>query len=136
MKKGAVGILVLIGLVVATVLTSRETRSMRPSSSGAAHVRLIRSQSYCQEQHGDAGLLVWTTIWNPGSVPTKVSILPTWNDSVMALSSGTVPAHSRRHLWEKFAEDALKRDLLECSVQIDAGHGLGRPVALSLAPPD
>jgi hypothetical protein len=116
MKKGVVGILVLLGLVVAIVLTSRETRSSRPSVVGSAHVRFLA--------------------WNVGSVAARVSILPILNDSVMALSTGSVPAHSLRHLWAQFGDEAPKRDLLECTIQIDAGHGLGRPVPLSVAPPD
>jgi hypothetical protein len=136
MKKSVVAIFVLVGLVVAIVFTSRETRSPRPSALGLARLRFLASQSYCQERPGDGGLLVRATFWNLGSLAARVSILPIWNDSLMARSSGTVPAHSLRHLWAKFGDDGLKRDLLECSVQIDAGRGLGRPVALSIAPPD
>jgi hypothetical protein len=64
-----------------------------------------------------------------------VSILPIWNNSAMALSSGTVPA-TRCAICGRSSATTRLSDLLECSVQIDSRYGLGRAVALSVAPPD
>lgn len=146
-QKG-IGVGVVVAILLVLVLVGRVTgghddassSSSSAASTSLAHVRLDTSSSWCFANPLDARIRVQVTLVNRGSDDAKVSVLPirrysdgTTNDSPLdEMLDLSVPPYETKRFFNDYDYNAERHDLLECSVRVDRGRGLGAPAFLSV----
>lgn len=141
---GVIAILIAIGWVANQVGLGGSSDDDEPDAVSEApwRVSVARKMSFCDPSPLDAQVRFVVWIRNRDPIDREVNVLPvrdyndgTTNDSILDLVTASIDASSRQFIDQTYSYNALKHDVIRCSVKLDAGRGLGEEIPIRVSGP-